>query len=137
LLAAEPGQNIRVIYNGIDLGQFQPRKRPQQVDTVVKILSVGNLVEPKGFEYLLLACKLLNTWGYSVRCEIIGGAVPGEMNYYIKLKKLHRALALRHVEFLRRRAFKYIMEKYQDAELFFLPAITASHGGRDITPNVL
>jgi glycosyltransferase involved in cell wall biosynthesis len=138
LQSTTPAEKIRAIYNGIDLDQFQPRNGSPRSVGLTHVLSVGNLVEPKGFEYLLLACKLLKEWGYSVNCQIIGGRVPTEMNYYIKLQKLRNELALQdEVVFLGRQPFQYVLKKYEDADLFVLPAVIASHGGRDITPNAL
>jgi glycosyltransferase involved in cell wall biosynthesis len=129
---------VRKIYNGIDLSRFQPRARAQRAENTVKLLSVGDLVEPKGFEYLIKACKSLKERGYTVRCRIIGGRLAAESNYYIELMKLHKALSLeREVVFLGRQPFDRVLEEYQDAEIFVLPAVTAKHGGRDITPNAL
>jgi colanic acid/amylovoran biosynthesis glycosyltransferase len=138
LLSRNHVQKIRAIYNGIDLHQFQPRNRQRLSVKNLKILSVGNLVEPKGFEYLMHACKLLKESGYVVSCQIIGGRVATELNYYIKLQKFRKTLALEEeVLFLGRQPFAYVLQKYEEADLFVLPAVTASHGGRDITPNAL
>jgi glycosyltransferase involved in cell wall biosynthesis len=104
----------------------------------MKVLAVGNLVEPKGFEYLIRASKILRERGFAVKCEIIGGKVVTEMNYYIDLHKLRKRLALeKEVAFLGKQPFYRVLEKYQDADIFVLPAVVASHGGRDITPNVM
>lgn len=138
LLPSGTEGKIRTIYNGIDLSHFQPHQRVPRPETGVKLLSVGDLVEPKGFEYLIRACKILRERGYTVRCEIIGGKVAAETNYYIELMKLRKALGLEEeVVFLGRQPFHRVLEKYQAADVFVLPAVTAKHGGRDITPNVL
>jgi len=138
LLPAGSGGKVRRIYNGIDISRFQPRHREPRPDAGVKLLSVGDLVEPKGFEYLIKACKSLKDRGYTVRCRIIGGRLAGESNYYIELMKLRKALALEEeVLFLGRQTFDRVLQEYQDAEIFVLPAVTAKHGGRDITPNAV
>jgi len=60
------------------------------------------------------------------------------MNYYLRLHKLLRSLKLEDtVQLLGRQPFDSVLERYRDCEIFVLPAVTASHGGRDITPNVL
>ena len=45
-------EKVRRIYNGIDLNRFQPANGRKPGDAV-RILSVADLVEPKGLEYLL------------------------------------------------------------------------------------
>ena len=138
LLPSGAGGKVRKIYNGIDLGRFVPRERASHPETGVKLLSVGDLVEPKGLEYLMQACRSLKDRGYAIQCEIIGGKVAGEINYYIELMKLQKSLGLQdQVLFLGRQPFDRVLEKYQDADIFVLPAVTAKHGGRDITPNAL
>lgn len=129
---------IQIIYNGIDLKRFCPPDPRPAFSNVIRILAVGNLVEPKGFEYLLEACSILENGGHELRCEIIGGRVKTETNYYLKLRKLHHALGLENsVEMIGRCSFEDVLERYRNAEIFVLPAVTATHGGRDITPNVL
>jgi glycosyltransferase involved in cell wall biosynthesis len=104
----------------------------------MKILSVANLVEPKGLEYLLTACKILQDRGYPVHCEIIGPRVTYSMNYYIKLQKLRRALELeREFRFLGAQPFARVLEKYREFDIFVLPAVIAEDGSGDVTPNVV
>jgi glycosyltransferase involved in cell wall biosynthesis len=138
LLPDGSGGKVRRIYNGIDLSRFQPRCRVLRPDAGVNLLSVGDLVEPKGFEYLIKACKSLKERGHPVRCRILGGRLAAESNYYIELMKLRKALALEDdVHFIGRQTFDRVLEEYQNAEIFVLPAVTAKHGGRDITPNAV
>ena len=138
LLPCGMGGKVRKIYNGIDISRFQPRARAPRAENGVKLLSVGDLVEPKGFDYLIRACKILKERGYTVRCRIIGGRLTAEINNYIELMKLRKALRLEEeVLFIGRQPFDRVLEEYQDADIFVLPAVTAKHGGRDITPNAL
>ena len=44
---------------------------------------------------------------------------------------------MNEIVFFGRQSFNYVLKKYEAAHIFVLPAVTASHGGRDITPNVL
>jgi glycosyltransferase involved in cell wall biosynthesis len=62
---------IRRIYNGIDLDRFSPQPQPRTQPS--EIISVGRLVEKKGFPYLIEACRLLKDRGRDFRCTIIGG----------------------------------------------------------------
>jgi colanic acid/amylovoran biosynthesis glycosyltransferase len=138
LLPAGSGGKVRRIYNGIEISRFQPRRRVPRPDACLSLLSVGDLVEPKGFEYLIRACKILKERGTMFKCRIIGGRLAAESNYYIELMKLRKALSLEEeVVFLGRQTFDRVLEAYQDADIFVLPAVTAKHGGRDITPNAV
>ncbi|HUK40057.1 MAG TPA: glycosyltransferase, partial [Candidatus Acidoferrales bacterium] len=44
---------------------------------------------------------------------------------------------MNEIVFLDRQPFDYVLKRYAAADIFVLPGVTASHGGRDITPNVL
>ena len=138
LVPPEDRRKIHTIYNGIELNRFRRAQNRARSTSVINILSVANIVEPKGLEYLLMACACLRDRHIAFRCDIIGGKSAGELNYFIELRKLHRRLALeQHVVFFGRRPLEYVLEKYSQADVFVLPAVTAKHGGRDITPNVL
>jgi glycosyltransferase involved in cell wall biosynthesis len=128
---------LHVIYNGIELSRFRPPARRRDVRGR-RVLCIGRLVEPKGIEYLLLACRILRDRGDTVRCEIVGGYSPREMNYYLRLKKLWRALRLESVVTLvGAQPFDRVLAKYEDADVFVLPAVVASDNRREVTPNVL
>lgn len=130
------GPALHVIYNGIELNRFRPPVRRQSRGR--RVLCVGRLVEPKGLEYLLLACKILRDGGDAVRCEIVGGSNAREINYYLRLKKLWRALGLESVVTLSgAQPFDRVLAKYEDADVFVLPAVVAADNRREITPNVL
>src|SRR5262245_9951617 len=86
LLPAGSREKIHTIYGGIDLSRFQPDNGRQGSDAVLRILSVANLIEAKGLEYLLGACKVLRDRGYRVQCEVIGRKIAHSINYYIKLQ---------------------------------------------------
>ncbi len=138
LLAPGTQSKIRVIYNGLPLDRFHAARNRTPDSHTIRILLVASFVEPKGMEYLLMACKILRDRGYPVRCEIVGGKNAGEMNYYIAVRKLHKRLGLeKEVLFSGRQPFACVFEKYRQADVFVFPAVTAQHGGRDITPNVI
>jgi glycosyltransferase involved in cell wall biosynthesis len=131
------GPPLHVVYNGIELSRFRPPARRRAAPTR-RVLCVARLVEPKGLEYLLLACKILHDGGDTVRCEIVGGHYAKEVNYYLRLKKLWRALQLESVVTLAgAQPFDRVLAKYEDADVFVLPAVVASDNRREVTPNVL
>jgi colanic acid/amylovoran biosynthesis glycosyltransferase len=65
----ESAAKIRRVYNGVDLSRFHPADFG---DGVPSIISIGRLIEKKGFADLICACRLLKERGRSFSCEIIG-----------------------------------------------------------------
>ncbi len=63
---------LHVIYTGIDAGLFEPKATYERADARVRILSIGRLVEKKGFEELIRACGLLKGRGFAFDCTIAG-----------------------------------------------------------------
>lgn len=97
------------------------------------MLSVGQLREKKGFYYLLLACRILADRGYSFDCQIVG---EGPQREYLESRI--RELSLEDlVQLCGALPHRQVIEKYQQASLFVLPAILASDGDRDGIPNVI
>jgi glycosyltransferase involved in cell wall biosynthesis len=129
---------VHVIYNGIDVHAFHPAPRRPDVGSPPRLLYVGRLTAPKGIEFLLNACALLRDAGRAVHCEIIGGRVANEVNYYLELKKLRRNLGLdAQVDFVGAQPFDHILTRYADTDVFVLPAVMAPDGRREVIPNVL
>lgn len=123
--------DVRRLYNGIDLRAFAPdpavRREPGM------ILSVGRLVEKKGFEDLIRACAWLREGQVEFRCEIIGTGERREA-----LKALIAELDLeQHVTLVGPRSQDEVLRAYRRATVFALPCIVASDGNRDGLPTVL
>jgi glycosyltransferase involved in cell wall biosynthesis len=141
----EPRPAIHVIYNGLDLSRFSfhetPERRvlPSPVSRLPSVLSVGRLVEPKGFRYLLLACHRLRAEGCQFTCEIIGGPRdPDDTVTWVELRKLHTALGLESVvRFRGEHPFADVVAAYRRSDVFVLPCVRARSGSHDITPNAL
>jgi glycosyltransferase involved in cell wall biosynthesis len=132
-------EKIHQIYNGIDLNRFEPVQKASGTEGPFHILSVGRLVEPKGYPYLLKALKLLKDKGIDFFCTIIGAPEPPlYLDYYLQLKKLCRTLDLeKEVFFVGALPFDQVLDRYQFADLFVLPSITAEDGSHDIIPNAV
>ena len=128
-----PGEaltKVLTIYNSVDLSQFPARsKEPKEP----MILSIGRLVEKKGFEDLLKACWMLKVWGVEFQCEIIGsGARHDVLKVLISDLDLEPCVSL-HGQRPQRDLYKH----YREAMVFALPCVVAANGDRDILPNVL
>src|SRR5438552_168647 len=121
------------VYNGLDLRQFKcqlPREATQEPPL---ILSVGRMVEKKGFADLLEAIRILRERGREFRVEIVGSGPLKE-----QLQNRIRELALAdRVKLLGARAQDFVSAAYQRATVFVLPCVVTSNGDRDGIPNVL
>ncbi|MEO6726893.1 MAG: glycosyltransferase family 4 protein [Blastocatellia bacterium] len=126
---------VHLIYHGLNLRQFAPAASvATEAQATPLILSVGRLVEKKGFTYMVEACRLLKERGYIFQCQIVGGAgaYAEQVRSAIKASGLEETILLRDAvtqEELRR--------IYQQATLFVLPCQITENGDRDGIPNVL
>jgi glycosyltransferase involved in cell wall biosynthesis len=118
------------LYNGVNLDIFLPPKAPRK-DAVV--LSVGRLVEKKGFRYLIEAVGILQRQGFRLDCRIIGdGEEKGALKSLISQLNLGRAVRL-----LGGLPQDAVLKNMEEAAIFVLPAIIADDGNRDALPTVL
>lgn len=127
-----PGHANRIerIYNGLDLSQFAfrapERRRPE-------IITVGRLVEKKGYKYLIEACHELVKRGCDFHCRIIGA---GELEQELA-GRIH-ALGLEDtVELTGPRPQQEVKLAIQSAAVFAAPCIVGHDGNRDGLPTVL
>lgn len=106
-LETSPDQEIGVIYNGIDIDEFNPQY--QGPHTPLRILGVGRLIPRKGFDILIEAIK-----GLDVKVTIVGDGP--EMD---TLRDLSTGIpvtltgAINHDK---------IVELYQQNDIFVLPS---------------
>lgn len=123
-------------YHGMD-----PSILPVEENTAVephkfKIVSVGRLVEKKGFTYLIDAAKILKEEGISCGISIIG---PGPL--YKELTEKITALSLGDtVEVLgegQGMPNNEVLQYMSEADAFVLPSIETSEGDAEGIPNTL
>ena len=128
---------IHVVYNGLDLSRFRPTPRADR--SGLRLLSVGRLVEPKGFRHLLYACRQLRDRGLNVSCEIIGGpSEPTDTAAWVELRMLLTSLQLESVvQFHGSQSFASVLRAFERADIFVLPCVRGRDGSHDITPNSL
>jgi glycosyltransferase involved in cell wall biosynthesis len=97
------------------------------------ILSVGRLVEKKGFPDLLLALGQLKRSGRSFRCAIYGeGPLYDELTATIERLDLRDEVALPGAV-----AQRDLIPVFQQADIFALAPFVTEDGDRDGVPNVL
>ncbi|HMV86970.1 MAG TPA: glycosyltransferase family 4 protein [Blastocatellia bacterium] len=128
-----PQTPLHRIYHGLDLSLFSGRGE-QAVDAKPLILSVGRMVEKKGFPYLVEACRLLKDEGYDFTCRIVGGADQATE----AIKRAIERCNLQQVVSLHSAVTQEELRRiYEQATVFALPCQVMDDGDRDGIPNVL
>lgn len=120
------GEKIDVIPFGVETDFFRPLEVYKDPD-IFQILSVGYLIERKGFEYLIRAMPLVLKEHENVRLKIVGSG-PLES----KLKSLIYELELADkVEIVKNVSDEELLMIYNSADLFVLPSIVDSQGNTE------
>lgn len=123
---------ISVIHIGIDVRRFVPHDRSDHKGFV--ILSIGRLVETKGFQFLLGACDTLRKRNVDFFCRIIyvSDAYDGE------IFALYEKLGLKGaVELVSEVPQEKILDYYNSSDCLALPCIVDKSGDRDGIPTVI
>lgn len=134
---APKGTKIYKIYHGLDTQLFaNPDRQLLNVknNSVPIVLSVGRLVEKKGFNYLIDACAILKQRGHRFQCQIVGGGEGYTETLINLIKQLHLEDTVSLTGAVTQEALRDI---YQQASLFALPCLVVDNGDRDGIPNVL
>jgi glycosyltransferase involved in cell wall biosynthesis len=121
---------IRRIYNGLPLDRFAwqaPRARAP------RILAVGRLVEKKGFEHLIDACRILADRGRDFEGRILGsGMLEEQLANRIRAQRLEGRVVLAG-----NRPQAVVVEELRAAAALAAPCVTGSDGNRDGLPTTL
>jgi glycosyltransferase involved in cell wall biosynthesis len=137
ILPRELGEKCTIVHYGIDLCRFHPgdeREESQRKGSALPlILSVGRLVEKKGFLDLVAACSLLKREGYRFRCEIYG---EGQLRDELRVT-LHQYDLAGQVVLAGGITQQELIPALQRADIFALTPFVTEDGDRDGMPNVL
>ena len=133
-----PHTPLHTIYHGLDTSLFEPSEEISTASSserqVPLILSVGRIVEKKGFNYLLKACHRLRRQGREFKCLIVGGADK----YSETIERLIGELQLKDVVTVQSSVTQEELKRiYERATVFALPCLVTDNGDRDGIPNVL
>ncbi|WP_310619567.1 glycosyltransferase family 4 protein [Flexibacterium corallicola] len=123
---------ISLVYHGLDFSEFPYQENRAQSAATQTIVSVGRMVEKKGYDVLLKALSQLPL-SLNWRFTHIGG---GEQE--AALKALSCELGLEdHIQWLGPMTRSSLVEVLSCAQVFVLPSRIARNGDRDGLPNVL
>ena len=128
---------IDLVYHGLDLSRFPlPPQRPSQAtdraDAELRLLSVGRMVEKKGYDRLIAALSRLPesiNWHFTH----IGG---GDLKTTLQ-EQAQAAEVAQRITWLGEREQPEVVEAMRNADIFILPSRIAADGDRDGLPNVL
>ena len=126
------GADTALVYHGLDLSlvpEAQSAPKPQSTFT---ILSVGRLVEKKGYDLLLSALSGLPD-GLDWRFVHIGG---GDLKKTLHEQAEQLGIAPR-IDWLGAQPREAVFDAMRSADLFVLPSRIVESGDRDGLPNVL
>ena len=85
---ARPEQ-LLTVYCGIDVAAYPFRPRPRIAAEPLRILSIGRLVDKKGFDVLVEACRILRDRGVPFACEIAGnGPLENDLRRQVEAAEL-------------------------------------------------
>src|SRR5204863_4448125 len=126
----EAASKVHRIYNGVDLSRFHPADFGSGIPAIV---SIGRLIEKKGFADLISACRLLKPRGRAFVCEIIGeGPLEDALRTQIVADGLESCVKL-----VGPRTQAEIAFSLAHATIFVLPSTHEDSGGMDNLPTVI
>jgi colanic acid/amylovoran biosynthesis glycosyltransferase len=126
-----PPDKIDIVTYCIYIDKLEPVKK--YTNEPFKIVSISRLVEKKGYQYLLEACKILKESNVKFSCEIRGeGPEKGALQQIITTNRLQEEVTLggfvKHED-----VFGFI----KSGSVFVLPCVRARDNDMDGIPNVL
>ena len=132
LCPAVPPEHIQLIHHGVEVDAVPIRVR-QVRGAAPLILAAGRIVEKKGFDTLVAACRILRTRGVSYSCEIYGSG-PG----LVTLRRNVEDAGLGDAVILPGWAStERLLEAMSRASVFAMPCRVSKGGDRDGIPNVI
>jgi glycosyltransferase involved in cell wall biosynthesis len=130
-LAPDERRKLQVMRYGIDLGTFSPAQPPQA--GVPLVVSIGRLVEKKGFGDLVAACRMLKDRGLRFRCVVYGdGPLRDELVGAVSSRGLTD-----EVTFAGARTQRELQGLLEQAHVFALTPCVTDDGDRDGVPNAM
>lgn len=131
-LCPESSDKLFRVFNGMDLANFTAAA-PGASNAVPRIVTVGRLIEFKGFHHLIASCEELRRRGVSFTCEIIGeGPWRAQLQQAINDKDLGSLVQLTGAL-----PQEEVFTRVRTADIFTLPCIKDRNGASDVFPTVI
>jgi glycosyltransferase involved in cell wall biosynthesis len=126
---------IERVYNGIAMGGLAAAEGTlaERMKGPGSIVSVGRLIEKKGYGDLIAACAMLRDRGVEYRCHIVGGGPQEEA----LARQIAAAGLAERVMLEGARAEGEVMDYMRGARVFALACARDSEGGSDNLPTVI
>ena len=136
-IAPSQQSKFSLIYHGVNLQDFQSNPNPGASSVPESehplILSVGRLVEKKGFQDLLQALLIVKRKGERFHCAIYGdGPLCQQLREWVEDHGMAGEVDLKGD-----RTQQELISVYRNATLFILAPVQTDDGDRDGIPNVL
>lgn len=134
-IAPSQQSKFSLVYHGVNPNDFQPVLNPvaSSHPKYPLILSVGRLVEKKGFQDLLQALLIVKKRGEGFQCAIYGdGPLCQQLQAWIEENGMADEVMLKGDC-----TQQELISIYQNATLFILTPVQTDDGDRDGIPNVL
>jgi colanic acid/amylovoran biosynthesis glycosyltransferase len=121
---------VHRVYNGLDLSRFHPTDFGTGTPAII---SIGRLIEKKGFADLISACALLTSRRRGFTCEIIGeGPLEETLRAQIATAGLEGQVRLAGPQ-----TQAQVALRLAHATIFVLPCTREADGGMDNLPTVI
>ncbi len=131
-LCPDSADRMLRVFNGMDLPNFADAAAGTN-NEVPRIVSVGRLIEFKGFHHLIAACAKLRDRAVPFACDIIGeGPWRGQFQEAIDAAKLGGCMRLLGA-LPQEEVFRHI----RTADIFALPCTVDRNGASDVFPTVI
>lgn len=129
----EAASRVRRVYNGLDTRTLAGTAALHAKSDPPLIVSVGRLIEKKGFDDLIRACAALRERGLDFRCVIAGdGPLRDNLRALVTVSGLEDRVTLAGPK-----SQEEITELLGRARVFALPCVTETDGGKDVLPTVI
>jgi colanic acid/amylovoran biosynthesis glycosyltransferase len=128
-----PGEKIKIHRLGIDMDRFGCQARVVAKDRTIRLLSVGRLVEKKGFPYSIRAVANVVRQHSRIEYTIIGdGILRNDIESLIRELNVEPFVSLRGWQ-----TPAEVEKAMAESDIFISPSVTGTDGDQEGTPTVL
>lgn len=136
-----PAAHVQLVHHGVvasageSASTVPPFPRPEATSDAAAplVLAAGRLIDKKGFDTLVHACRLLADRGVAFECRIYGdGPLAGSLQQAVERERLAGSVVLRGWA-----SAETLMSEMARAAVFTMPSRVSRSGDRDGIPNVV